>query len=214
MTRILKKMGYFVDKSTQTAKNRWEIDNLPNRLTIIRLLLVPFIVVGLGLQGLTYTWALSFKSFFAYLSVVIFIIASLTDYVDGHLARKKNLTTVFGSFLDPIADKFLVVAALIMLLALKRVDPIIVIILILREFYVTSLRLLASDEGFSVPVDKFGKWKTATQMVAITLLMTPIDLVISTGQVVIIFSALLSVFSAVIYSIKLVRSIRTKRASS
>ncbi|MFN8369283.1 MAG: CDP-alcohol phosphatidyltransferase family protein [Bacteriovoracaceae bacterium] len=93
-------------------------------------------------------------------------------FFDGYIARKRNLITMFGSFLDPIADKFLVVSSLVVLLYLGRVDVFVVIILVLRELYMTSLRLLAQNEGLSVPVNNIGKFKTATQMAGIPFLMT------------------------------------------
>ena len=91
------------------------------------------------------------KSLMGWAAAWIFVIASITDFLDGFIARKRKIVTVFGSFLDPIADKFLVVSSIIMLQALGRIPVLIVIVLVLREFYITSLRLLAGDRGLVIP---------------------------------------------------------------
>jgi len=189
------------------------IDNLPNRLTIFRILLIPFVVGPLLLIN-THQFT-SAHHFFGWLAAFAFGAASITDFLDGYIARKRGLVTVFGSFLDPVADKFLVVSSLIMLQALGRVPTVLVIILVLRELYMTSLRLLATSEGINVPVNKMGKWKTTTQMIGIPLLMTPDRwLQIPFGAIGIIsiyIAAFLSVYSAVVYSAKLLKKLKVKR---
>jgi CDP-diacylglycerol--glycerol-3-phosphate 3-phosphatidyltransferase len=146
----------------------------------------------------------------------VFVVASLTDFLDGHIARKRNIVTVFGSFLDPIADKFLVVSSLIMLLALNRVNAMVVIILVLREMYMTSLRLLAMGEEVDVPVSSMGKWKTGTQMVGTPMLMIydhflGMNLPLL-GTILIYLSALLSTWSALLYSLSMIKKLKEKRA--
>ena len=145
----------------------------------------------------------------------IFVAASITDFFDGYIARKRQIVTVFGSFLDPIADKFLVVSSILMLQALDRIPVLLVIVLVLREFYITSLRLLAGDKGFKIPVGQMGKWKTATQMVGIPMLMAnekglgiPFPII---GAVAIYLSGIISVYSATDYSISLLKKIREHR---
>lgn len=196
-------------------KNIWDIDNIPNRLTIFRMVLIPFIIGGLSFVMIDSSWATGLHSFFGYLAAVTFIVASITDFLDGYFARKRNLVTVFGSFLDPIADKFLVVSSLIMLQALGRIHPLVVIVLVLREFYMTSLRLLARDHNLSVPVGQWGKWKTTTQMIGIPFLMVNTTIeglsvgLIGTG--LIYLSTFLSLFSAGQYTFGLFQKFREVR---
>jgi CDP-diacylglycerol--glycerol-3-phosphate 3-phosphatidyltransferase len=134
-----------------------EIDNLPNRLTIFRVLLIPIVVGSLFLIKYPYSYTVGMEDTLGWFAGWIFTLASITDFLDGYIARKKNIVTVFGSFLDPIADKFLVVSSLIMLLYLDRIHSILVIILILREMYITSLRLLAYSEDVQVSSQPAGQ---------------------------------------------------------
>jgi CDP-diacylglycerol--glycerol-3-phosphate 3-phosphatidyltransferase len=142
--------------------------NLPNKLTVLRILLVPvFIIIGyVGVPG--ELWGISNTLL---VMDLIFIIASITDKLDGTIARKYNLVTNFGKFLDPIADKILVAAALIMLTEMGKIPAWIPIIVIFREFAVSGFRLIAVEQGGKViAASVWGKLKTATQMVAITLI--------------------------------------------
>ena len=134
--------------------------NLPNKLTIFRIILVPLMVI-IPMFGLPYT----------YLIVdLIFILASLTDKLDGYLARKNNQITTFGKFLDPLADKILVLAAMLMLVELGRLPAWIPIIVLAREFLVSGYRLIAVEKGgIVIAASKWGKLKTVTQMIAIIL---------------------------------------------
>lgn len=131
--------------------------NLPNKLTVLRIILVPFFIASL---------LVSFPHHYV-VALFFFIIASVTDYFDGKIARKHNLVTDFGKFLDPLADKILVVSALICFVSLGICDSILVIIVLFREFAVTSVRLVAASQGNVVAANIFGKIKTVTQMVAI-----------------------------------------------
>ena len=197
-------------------KNDLEIDNLPNRLTLVRMLMIPVVVLTLYFSQNTPEALLPYQGYLGHIACWIFVIASITDFLDGYIARKRNIVTVFGSFLDPIADKFLIVSALIMLMALERVHPVVVIILVLREMYMTSLRLLALSEDVDVPVSRIGKWKTASQMVAMPMLMINEKFIGMNlpvvGTLLIYVSALLSVWSALRYSISMIRKLREKRA--
>lgn len=197
-------------------KNDLEIDNLPNRLTLVRMLMIPVVVLTLYFSQNTPEALLPYQGYLGHIACWIFVIASITDFLDGYIARKRNIVTVFGSFLDPIADKFLIVSALIMLMALERVHPVVVIILVLREMYMTSLRLLALSEDVDVPVSRIGKWKTASQMVAMPMLMINEQFIGMNlpvvGTLLIYVSALLSVWSALRYSISMIRKLREKRA--
>ncbi len=197
-------------------KNDLEIDNLPNRLTFFRMMMIPIVVMALYFSEDTPPSLLSVRGYFGHIACWIFVIASITDFLDGYIARKRNIVTVFGSFLDPIADKFLVVSGLLMLLALDRVHSVVVIILVLREMYMTSLRLLALTEEVEIPVSRLGKWKTASQMVAMPMLMIyenflGINLRLI-GTILIYISAIISFWSALRYSLSMVRKLKDKRA--
>jgi len=135
--------------------------NLPNKITVARILLVPVFVILLLVQ-------FPYNNIVAFL---VFIIASCTDFVDGHLARSRNLVTNFGKFLDPIADKLLVTAALIALVGQDKIPSWFVTVIIAREFIVTGIRLIANGEGRVIAASIWGKLKTITQMIAISLLL-------------------------------------------
>ena len=199
----------------ETQINDLEIDNLPNRLTIFRIMLIPIVLLLLYLASNKSNLFTNSQSILGWTAGWIFALASITDFFDGYIARKKNIVTVFGSFLDPIADKFLTVSCLIMLQSLGRIPAIVVIVLVLREMYMTSLRLLASNEGVSVPVNDIGKWKTATQMVGIPLLMAnepwlsiPLPLL---GSTLIYIACFLSLWSAIHYTYNMIQKLKLKR---
>ena len=141
--------------------------NLPNKLTVFRIILVPIMVIipFLNIQGKLLGIPISWI-----IIDTIFIIASITDKLDGSIARKKNLVTNFGKFLDPIADKILVLAAMVMLVEMNKLPAWIPIIVLFREFVVSGYRLIAVEQGGKViAASIWGKIKTATQMVAIIL---------------------------------------------
>ncbi len=136
-------------------------NTLPNQLTILRMIAVPLVIVLLNQKEFLYDiWA-----------TVVFVLAAITDYLDGYLARISKTVTISGKLLDPLADKFLVITALIMLQHLDRISPWLVMILVCREVAISGLRTLASSRGVVIAADNFGKWKTATQMVALPLLI-------------------------------------------
>jgi CDP-diacylglycerol--glycerol-3-phosphate 3-phosphatidyltransferase len=147
--------------------------NIPNRITISRILLIPIFMI---IMLVDFNWG-NMTLFGADMPVshfiggLIFIIASLTDWVDGYYARKYNLVTTFGKFLDPLADKLLVSAALIILVELGFAASWIVIIIISREFAVTGLRLVLAGEGEVVAAGSLGKIKTTAQILAIAALL-------------------------------------------
>lgn len=141
--------------------------NLPNKLTIFRMILVPVMVIipFFGIKGEFLTIPIQY-----WLIELLFIIASLTDKLDGYLARKNNQVTTFGKFLDPLADKILVLAAMIMLVEMAKLPAWIPIIVLTREFIVSGYRLVAVEKGGKViAASKWGKLKTVTQMIAIIL---------------------------------------------
>lgn len=142
--------------------------NLPNKLTVLRvILIVPFVVFML-----VPIWGDALSK---YAAVAIFIIASLTDLLDGKIARKYNLVTNFGKFMDPLADKLLVAAALICLTANGSLHAWISIIIISREFIISGFRLVASDNGIVIAASYWGKFKTTFQMVMIIMLIINFD---------------------------------------
>jgi CDP-diacylglycerol--glycerol-3-phosphate 3-phosphatidyltransferase len=199
----------------QSTLDDLQINNLPNRLTIFRVALIPIVLLLLYIGESDLEGVFEYKSLLGWTAGWIFALASITDFFDGYIARKRNIVTVFGSFLDPIADKFLTVSSLIMLQSLGRVPTIVVIVLVLREMYMTSLRLLANNEGVSVPVNEMGKWKTATQMVGIPLLMAnedwmniPLPLL---GSSLIYIACVLSLWSAIHYTFNMIQKLKQKR---
>ncbi|NTW71091.1 MAG: CDP-diacylglycerol--glycerol-3-phosphate 3-phosphatidyltransferase [Eubacteriaceae bacterium] len=135
--------------------------NLPNKLTLLRVLLVPFFIY----------FFLSDIKYGQLIGAVVFIIASLTDMLDGQIARKYNLITTFGKFMDPLADKLLVCSALIVLVEKSYISSWIAIVIIAREFAVTGLRTLAASDGIVIAASGWGKIKTITQMVAIVSML-------------------------------------------
>lgn len=146
--------------------------NLPNKLTIFRvILIVPFVLVLLGgYEGWGIFGGLSTAAT-EYIALGIFIFASLTDLVDGKLARKYDLVSNFGKFMDPLADKLLVCSAMILLIEMGRIPAWVVIIIISREFVISGFRLIASDNGRVIAASYWGKFKTTFQMVMICLMI-------------------------------------------
>ena len=170
--------------------------NLPNKLTTFRVILIPFFVFFL--------LAPYFEGYGNYIALVIFIVASLTDFLYGKIARKYNLVTNFGKFMDPLADKLLVCSALICLIALDRIPAWIVIVIISREFIISGFRLIAADNGVVIAASMWGKFKTVCQMfMTIALILhldTPVWAVVE--QVLIWGSVALTIVSLVDYIYK------------
>lgn len=166
--------------------------NLPNKLTVLRVCMVPFFVIfmlwdGLGAAG-------------RYTAAVIFILASATDWLDGYLARKNNLVTDFGKFMDPIADKLLVCSAMICLVEQGSLAAWMVIIIIGREFIISGFRLVASDKGVVIAASYWGKFKTVFQMIMVILLILDLGGVFNTvAQVITWIALILTVVSLVDY---------------
>ena len=167
--------------------------NLPNKLTTFRVILIPFFVLFL-LTDVT--------AFDKWIALFLFIIASLTDLLDGHIARKYNLVTNFGKFMDPLADKLLVCSALICLVALARIPAWIVIVIIAREFIISGFRLVASDNGVVIAASYWGKFKTTFQMVMICLMIADLEALKLVTQIVMWAALVLTVISLLDYLIK------------
>ena len=136
--------------------------NLPNKLTVLRIVLVPILLVMI--------YNINNSLLMSVLSVAMFLIISLTDMLDGYIARSRNLVTDFGKFLDPLADKILVISTMIAFIDMGYISSIAVIIIIMREFLVTSLRLVASSSNTVIAASNLGKLKTVFQMIVLTVL--------------------------------------------
>ncbi|MGN0423921.1 MAG: CDP-diacylglycerol--glycerol-3-phosphate 3-phosphatidyltransferase [Acetatifactor sp.] len=143
--------------------------NLPNKLTLFRVfLIVPFVLALLGgYEG----WFGVSSTVADWIALALFILASLTDFVDGWIARKYNLVTNFGKFMDPLADKLLVGAALVALVEMERIPGWIVIVIISREFIISGFRLIAADSNVVIAASYWGKFKTVFQMVMVCLMI-------------------------------------------
>ena len=167
--------------------------NLPNKLTIFRVILIPVFIIAL-MSGIIP------EPVNRYVGVVIFCVASFTDYLDGHIARKYNLVTNFGKFMDPLADKLLVSSALICMIELGFLPAWIVIIIISREFIITGFRLIAAEGGLVIAAIWWGKIKTVTQMLMIILVLLGVGGII--GNILIILATVFTVISGVDYIVK------------
>ncbi|MBE5887402.1 MAG: CDP-diacylglycerol--glycerol-3-phosphate 3-phosphatidyltransferase [Lachnospiraceae bacterium] len=170
--------------------------NLPNKLTILRVILIPFFVF--------FMLAPYFEGYGNYIAVAIFIIASFTDFLDGYLARRDNLVTNFGKFMDPLADKLLVCAALICLIETGQLPAWVVVIIISREFIISGFRLIASDNGVVIAASYWGKFKTVSQMLMVIVLILNIDHIVFAvlGTALMWIAVALTVISLVDYVVK------------
>ena len=167
--------------------------NLPNKLTMFRVILIPFFVVFLLVDITTCD---------KWIALAIFIVASLTDLLDGKIARKYNLVTNFGKFMDPLADKLLVCSALICLVSLGKIAAWMVIVIIAREFIISGFRLIASDNGVVIAASYWGKFKTTFQMVMICLMIADIEQIGLVTDIVMWVAVILTVVSLVDYLVK------------
>lgn len=188
----------------QQPHDELNFNTTPNYLTLLRILFVPFVVGLLFVQ--TFTGDL--------IAALVFAIASITDYFDGYLARTQQVVTIYGKLLDPLADKFLVVSALVMLQYLGRIHPVVIILLICRELAITGLRALASAEGVIIDASGGGKLKTVAQMVAIPIIMAQKIFGISIlpiGMVLLYLSLALSLWSAKDYAVDFFKALHEQR---
>lgn len=170
--------------------------NLPNKLTVLRVIMVPFFVFFMltDVGGPANKW----------IALILFCVASLTDMLDGKIARKYNLVTNFGKFMDPLADKLLVCSAMICMIEMGKLPAWIVIVIIAREFIISGFRLIASDNGIVIAASYWGKFKTNFQMFMIIMLI--IDLGTSTAvmieNILIVIATALTIISLVDYLVK------------
>ncbi len=169
--------------------------NLPNKLTILRVIMIPFFLVALMADGIPYG---------KWIALALFCIASLTDMLDGKIARKYNLITNFGKFMDPLADKLLVCSAMIALIDIGRIPAWVVIVIIAREFIISGFRLIASDNGIVIAAGWWGKIKTVIQMFMIIILICDFGgSVVAVIENIFIYAALaLTIISLIDYLVK------------
>ena len=168
--------------------------NLPNKLTILRVIMIPFFVVFMYLDFAAAKW----------IALGIFIAAAITDTLDGQIARRCNLVTTFGKFMDPLADKLLVCSAMIALVDQGRIPAWIVIIIIAREFIISGFRLVASDNGVVIAASYWGKFKTTFQMLMVIVLILDIQMPFFQilGTVLTYVALILTVVSLIDYIVK------------
>lgn len=166
--------------------------NTANKLTMLRILMVPIFVIFMYLDFTNSR----------IIATIIFTIASFTDFLDGYIARKNNLVTNFGKFADPLADKILVAAALILLTELGDIPAWGVIIIIAREFAVTGFRIIAASENITIAASPLGKFKTVTQLVSLIILLSNITILYKIGVLIFYLSVIFTIISGIDYFIK------------
>ena len=164
--------------------------NLPNKLTLLRVFMIPIFVVFM---------LVDITPFDNWIALAVFILASLTDLLDGKIARKYNLVTNFGKFMDPLADKLLVCSAMICLVEMHIIPAWIVIIIIAREFIISGFRLIASDNGVVIAASYWGKFKTVFQMVMICLMIANIPALRLLTDIVTWVALILTIVSLIDY---------------
>ena len=179
--------------------NRREILNLPNTITLTRISVAPFLFFLLMSPG----------PFWSLVLAALFVIASITDLLDGFIARKYNLITTMGKFLDPLADKLIVNTAMILMIPIGRIDAWIVVMIIMRDLIVDGIRSIASSEGIYIQASVLGKQKTLAQIIAVTALMIHYPFfgldAHFVGTVVLYVALLLTIYSGLDYFVKFYR---------
>lgn len=166
--------------------------NTPNKLTFLRIIMVPIFIIFMYMD---------FENS-KLIATFIFILASMTDFLDGYLARRYNLVTNFGKFADPLADKILVSSAMLMLLEYNILPAWGVIIIIAREFAVTGFRIVAASENITIAASKLGKIKTVSQLISMILLLSRIEIFIRPGIILFYIAVIFTIISGSDYFIK------------
>ena len=174
--------------------------NLPNRITMVRVFMIPVFVVLLMLE--------KYLPYYNFIALAVFATASFTDFLDGHIARKYNLVTTFGKFMDPLADKILVSTALILLIEFDKIPAVVVAVILAREFIISGFRLIACDKGVVLAAGYLGKIKTFSQMLMCCFMLFTADpsynnlffrIVDVLGFVFMVFALIMTVVSLVDY---------------
>ena len=169
--------------------------NLPNKLTVLRMIMVPFFVLFMltDIGGDANKW----------IALVLFCVASFTDFLDGKIARARGLVTNFGKFMDPLADKLLVCSAMICLIEMGKLPAWVVIIIIGREFIISGFRLVASDNGIVIAASYWGKFKTVFQMIMTIVMILDLGGIFDTIGIILMWIALaLTIISLIDYILK------------
>jgi len=181
--------------------SRHETFNLPNTITLLRVSVVPFLFILLLSPG----------EFWSLILAILFVIASITDFFDGYVARKYQMITTMGKFLDPIADKIMVNTAMILMIPIGRIPAWIVAITIIRDLIVDVIRSIASSEGIYIQASTLGKQKTLAQIIAVTALIIHYSIfginAHAVGMVILYIALVLTIFSGFDYFLKLYRNI-------
>ena len=181
--------------------SRRETFNLPNTITLMRISVVPFLFILLSKPG----------EFWSLVIAGLFVVASITDFFDGYIARKYHMITTMGKFLDPIADKIIVNTAMILMIPIGRIPAWIVAITIIRDLIVDVIRSIASSEGIYIQASILGKQKTVTQIIAVTALMIHYSIfginAHIVGTMVLYIALFLTIYSGIDYFIKLYKSV-------
>ena len=190
----------FIDRPADIKMNeRREIFNLPNSITLARISVVPFLFFLLASPG----------PFWSLVLAALFVLAAITDFADGFIARKYNMITTMGKFLDPLADKLIVNSAMILMIPIGRIDAWIVVIIIMRDLIVDGIRSIASSEGIYIQASIIGKQKTLAQIFAVTALMIHYPFLglnaHFVGTIVLYVAFLLTIYSGMDYFIKFYR---------
>jgi len=185
-----------LEKSVSRFQKEGKTMNLPNKLTTFRVILIPFFVFFMLAPNMT--------GINHYIAAAIFIVASLTDLLDGKIARKYNLVTNFGKFMDPLADKLLVCSAMICLIQTGQLAAWIVVIIIAREFIISGFRLIASDNGVVIAASYWGKFKTTFQMLMVIVLILNVQMPFFQilGKILTYAALILTVVSLIDYIVK------------
>ena len=182
--------------------------NLANQITLTRIFFVVPLIATMHFEGRVA----------CFIATILFVVASLTDYLDGHIARRDNLVSSFGKFLDPLADKLLICSVLIMFVQLGRVPAWIAILVVSRELAVTGLRAMAIDEGVVIAADRYGKLKTVAQIVAIIPLLLHYPLfgfdLHTIGLNILYLALVLTIFSGWNYCHTFYKAWRVKRGAA
>lgn len=165
--------------------------NIANKLTMFRIILIPFFIISLYIFGVP-----------SIAPALIFSVAALTDMLDGHLARSRNLVTTFGKFMDPIADKLLVISAQVLLVELGILPGWAVFIIISREIIISAFRIIAADKGKVIAASIYGKIKTVTQLVAVIMILLGLNFGMNLAIIVFYLSVIFTVLSGIDYIVK------------
>lgn len=187
--------------------------NIPNYISFLRVALIPVVLILIASQGPL--GSEKYRISTAYLAAALFVISGISDLVDGYLARRMKLTSVFGKFLDPLADKLMILSVMIMLIPKGELPAWVAVVFLIREFSITALRSVAAGEGTIIPADAWGKKKTALQNVALTCFLLPPRFMgadsRAVGWIILILALIVGLFSGVNYVVGFFKQVLDKK---